>query len=123
MLINPAAPPRTHTPAVSPAYARALDGLRGFDAIDAALRERQDTIQRSIDAALGSYAKPAAAASASAGAALGNAVAAYANSEAGRTMFERIAHAAMSFCKGVFRPPEPEQLAFPLERTLPEGRP
>jgi hypothetical protein len=102
-----------------PGFGPALDGLRDFDRINAALRSRQDVIERSA-AALASGDPSAGHAAAATGrttpaSALAGAVGAYANSDAGRERLEKLAGAAAQFLGRLFGSGGPEQLALPLE--------
>lgn len=97
----------------TPGYGPALDGLRDFDRLTAALRSRQDAIQRSAVAlASGPVASTGRAPAASA---LASAISAYANGDAGRERLEKLAAAAAQFLGRIFGSGGPEQLALPLE--------
>lgn len=98
----------------SSGYARAIDGLRGFDSLNAALRSHQDEIQHSAVAAASAYPRPPNHAPAFASS-FASAVTAYASSDGGRRTIEGLAARAGDFLTRVFLPHGAEQLALPLE--------
>jgi hypothetical protein len=101
--------------AISPGYARAIDGLRAFDDLSRTLAGRRDAVVRGLQPAASAYPEPAYASPAAAGTMLGAAVAAFVGSDAGRAAIERAVSAAGGLLKGLFAGGGPTQLPLPFE--------
>ncbi len=100
--------------AISPGYARAVDGLRAFDDLSRTLADRRDAAVRGLQPALGAYPQPSYASPAAAGTMLGAAVASFVGSDAGRAAIEKAVSAAGGLLRGLFAS-GPAQLPLPFE--------
>ncbi len=104
-------------PVASPGgYAAARDGLRSFDAVSRAVRQRQDTLERGLSGALSRYPEPSFGSPPAGGLVLaGAAFASWLGTDAGSAAMGRFVDAAAALVGRLAGGGGAEQLPLPFE--------